>query len=85
MRQQPIAGFPRSGSSSTQSLARGTGSIETDYLSGEIVLLGRLHCVPTPVNATLQRIANNHARQGIPPGEMTVPELTRLVNTAVGE
>ena len=78
-----IPGYPRGGGSSWQSITRGARSIETDYLSGEIVLLGRLHCVPTPVNATLQRIANNHARQGIPPGEMTVPELTRLVNTAV--
>ena len=30
---------------------RGDGSIEADYLNGEIVLLGRLHGVPTPVNA----------------------------------
>ena len=28
-------------------------SIEADYLNGEIVLLGRLHGVPTPVNAGL--------------------------------
>src|SRR5689334_5987853 len=38
-------------SSSWQSLQRGTGRIEVDYLNGEIVLLGRLHGVPTPVNA----------------------------------
>ena len=41
----------RTGGSSTQSLARGTGSIETDWLNGEIVLLGRLHGVPMPANA----------------------------------
>ncbi len=45
----------RPGASSWQSLARGTGSIEADYLNGEIVLLGRLHGVPTPVNLMLQR------------------------------
>ena len=44
-------------SSTWQSLQRGT-SLETDYLNGEIVLLGRLHNVPTPVNADIQRRAN---------------------------
>ena len=77
-----IPGHPRGGGSSWQSITRGARSVETDYLSGEIVLLGRLHGVPTPVNATLQRIANDHAQQGISPGEMTVSELTRLVNLA---
>ena len=33
-----IAGRARAGSSSWQSLKRGTGAIETDYLNGEIVL-----------------------------------------------
>ena len=28
--------------------------VEVDYLNGEIVLLGRLHGVPTPVNELLQ-------------------------------
>ncbi len=46
-----IAGVPRPGGSSWQSLAKGSGTIEADYLNGEIVLLGRLHGVPTPVNA----------------------------------
>jgi hypothetical protein len=39
---KPIDGADRHGGSSWQSLARGTGTIETDYLTGEIVLLGRL-------------------------------------------
>ena len=37
---RPVNGEFRGGGSSWQSLARGTGSIETDYLNGEIVLLG---------------------------------------------
>lgn len=45
----------RPGGSTWQSLARGQGSAETDYLNGEIALLGRLHGVPTPCNAQLQR------------------------------
>ncbi len=44
----------RPGGSTWQSLARGQGSVETDHLNGEIVLLGRLHGVPTPCNALLQ-------------------------------
>lgn len=62
---------PRSGSSSWQSLQRRTGSIEADYLNGEIVLLGRLYGVPTPANELLRRIANDLARSSAAPG--TVP------------
>jgi len=58
----------RSGGSSWQSLQRGTGAIETDYLTGEIVLLGRLHGVPTPANAALQQLAARMALTGEPPG-----------------
>ena len=42
MHVQPVNGEFRGGGSSWQSLARGTRSIETDYLNGEIVMLGRL-------------------------------------------
>lgn len=52
----------RAGSSSWQSLHRRTGEIESDYLNGEIALLGRLHGVPTPVNAALARLADRAAR-----------------------
>ncbi|HEX2850235.1 MAG TPA: 2-dehydropantoate 2-reductase N-terminal domain-containing protein [Acidimicrobiales bacterium] len=65
----------RSGSSSWQSLARATGSIEADYLNGEIVLLGRLHGVPTPVNALLQRVAGQMARERREPGTVPIDEL----------
>ncbi|MGQ0832239.1 MAG: ketopantoate reductase family protein [Microthrixaceae bacterium] len=70
-----IAGERRGGGSSWQSLARGTGSIEADTLNGEIVLLGRLHGVPTPVNELLQRTAHHLARTGAAPGSMTPEEL----------
>jgi 2-dehydropantoate 2-reductase len=75
----PSAGI-RAGSSSWQSLARGTGAIEADYLNGEIVLLGRLHGVPTPVNAALQRLANDAARHGVAPGETPVDVVTRALD-----
>jgi len=72
---KPIAGAQRGGGSSWQSLARGTGAIETDHLNGEIVLLGRLHGVPTPANALLQRLANHAAAERREPGFMTADEV----------
>ncbi|MGH4032336.1 ketopantoate reductase family protein [Actinomycetota bacterium Odt1-20B] len=77
---QPIPGA-RARSSTWQSLARGAGSIETDYLNGEMVLLGREHGVPTPVNATLQRAARHSTRLNRKPGEVTAEE---LLETAAG-
>lgn len=73
----PIGGASRRGGSTWQSLERGTGSLEADYLNGEIVLLGRLHGVPTPVNELLQRTANELARARRPPGSLTAAELLR--------
>ncbi|MGW7098562.1 ketopantoate reductase family protein [Streptomyces sp. NPDC054838] len=70
------------GGSSWQSLARGTGSVEADYLNGEICLLGRLHGVATPVNDTLRHAANIFAREGLPPGAMSAEDLTALADEA---
>ncbi|HEY3772109.1 MAG TPA: 2-dehydropantoate 2-reductase [Solirubrobacteraceae bacterium] len=69
-----IEGRIRGGSSTWQSLKRGTGAIETDYLNGEISLLGRLHGVPTPLNDALCRLADAHARRGGGPGELSLDE-----------
>jgi 2-dehydropantoate 2-reductase len=77
----PVSGRDRHGASSWQSLTRATGSIETDYLNGEIVLLGRLHGVPTPVNALLQRLANELAWSHRPPGSVTEEEVLSLIST----
>ncbi len=68
-RRQP-GGHPASGGSSWQSLRRATGSIESDYLNGEIVLLGRLHGTPTPANLMLQQTATRLAREGAEPGSV---------------
>jgi 2-dehydropantoate 2-reductase len=76
----PVAGQARGGSSSWQSLARATGTIETDYLNGEIVMLGRLHGVPTPTNALVQVVANELARQRRAPGSITETELLRRLD-----
>lgn len=70
-----VGGSTRSGGSSWQSLQRGTGDIEADYLNGEIALLGRLYGVATPVNSYLQRLANRLARDGSPPGSVSVEQV----------
>jgi 2-dehydropantoate 2-reductase len=70
-----VGGQRRGGGSTWQSLARGTGRVETDLLNGEIVLLGRLHGVPTPVNALLQAVGNELARNGAPPASLTEADL----------
>jgi len=81
MEYAPVAGQERSGSSSWQSLERGTGNIEADYLNGEIVQLGRLHGVPTPVNGVLQCAANELARAGSAPGSISAEELRLQIDT----
>jgi 2-dehydropantoate 2-reductase len=75
VRLLPVAGEPRRGGSSWQSLARAAGTIEADWLNGEIVLLGRMHGVATPHNLVLQRLANRMAAEGAAPGSMTVDQL----------
>jgi 2-dehydropantoate 2-reductase len=68
LRVATVPGQEERGSSTWQSLTRAAGSVEVDYLNGEIVLLGRLHDVPTPVNALLQQLADQAAAAGKPPG-----------------
>lgn len=75
LQMRPAGGARWRGGSSWQSLARGTGSIESDYLNGEIVLLGRLHGVPTPANAVLRELAADLARRGAEPGAMSEDEV----------
>jgi 2-dehydropantoate 2-reductase len=75
MNVRPVNGEFRGGGSSWQSLARAAGTIETDYLNGEIVLLGRIHGVPTPANELMQHTANRLAGEGAPPKSIPVETL----------
>ncbi|UVF18378.1 ketopantoate reductase family protein [Microvirga terrae] len=75
MQQRPIAEVGRLGSSTVQSLARGTGSVETDYLNGEIVLLGRLHGVATPANTYFTELGTRMVRDGLKPGAISMSEV----------
>ena len=52
-----IPGRARIGSSTLQSIVRRTGSLETDFLNGEIAFLGRLNGMATPVNAAFCKLS----------------------------
>jgi 2-dehydropantoate 2-reductase len=82
VRLAPIEGQPRGGGSSWQSLARGTGSIEADFLNGEIALLGRQHGVATPLNAALQSLAARLARERQAPASLAPAELRGALGLA---
>jgi len=75
-----VPGHPRGGGSSWQSLARGTGNIETDYLNGEIVLLGRLHGVATPANLVCQRLARRMVNEGLAPGAFDAGQVAAWID-----
>lgn len=75
----PVDGEPRPGGSVWQSLARGVGTVETDYLSGHIVLLGRMHGVPTPINSLLQRLAADMAASGASPATLTEDDFLAML------
>lgn len=74
-RQSPLPPGVRNLGSSWQSLQRGLGSIEADFLNGEIVRLGRLHGVPTPYNEVLQEVANSMAARREKPGKYSAQDL----------
>jgi 2-dehydropantoate 2-reductase len=82
MEFQDIPDAPRSGGSTWQSLTRGN-PVETDYLNGEIALLGRLHDVPTPVNVLLQRLVAETAKARRSPGELPLDRWQELLDVEV--
>src|ERR1700733_4951394 len=77
---QPIAGRERVGSSTRQSLARGT-ALETDYLNGEISLIGRLHGIPTPLNDALCRLSSRAVRERWAPQTLTPDQVLAEART----
>jgi 2-dehydropantoate 2-reductase len=70
-----IEGRPYGGNSALQSIQRGRTRLETDYLNGEIVLLGRLHGVPTPANEFLAGLALRLVKAGTKAGSLTLAEV----------
>ena len=73
-----IPGVERGGSSTWQSFRRGRPAIETDWLNGEIVLLGLEHNLPTPANRALQLMAKRALRAGLRDGAVPIEEIIAL-------
>ena len=63
------------GGSTWQSLMKGATTLETDFFNGEILMLGRLHDVPTPANEFLQQYAARLLRGELRPGAVTTEQL----------
>jgi 2-dehydropantoate 2-reductase len=76
----PIEGRAHRGGSGWQSVVRGAGSIETDYLNGEIVLMGRRLGVPTPLNQLVQGLARETVIAGQEPGWLTAGQVLGIAD-----
>ncbi len=63
------------GGSTWQSLTRGTGNVETDYLNGEFVRIARRHGLEAPINDSVARLVRQAAGRGARPGDMSLDEL----------
>jgi len=75
----PVKGYEKTAGSSWQSLERGTGDIETEYLNGEISFLGRMNGIPTPYNDLLVLLAREFVLTKRRPATMSVADfLDRL-------
>jgi 2-dehydropantoate 2-reductase len=70
-----IEGSDNGGNSAYQSLERGRTRLETDYLNGEIILLGRLHGVPTPVNVFFADLAMRLVKTHTKAGSLTIADV----------
>jgi 2-dehydropantoate 2-reductase len=77
-----IPGYERSAGSSWQSMVRGTGDIETDYLNGEICWLGRRHNIATPTNDACVELARQLVRVNTGPGLLTSQDLRDRIEKA---
>jgi 2-dehydropantoate 2-reductase len=77
---KPVPGVPRFvGGSSWQSLQRGTGNIETDYLNGEIVMIAHRVGIEAPINERLAILARRAAATGAKPGDLSAEQLADLL------
>ncbi len=71
------------GGSTWQSLVRGTGNVETDYLNGEIVAIAHRIGREAPVNARLAALARQAAATGAQPGDLSADALADLLGLGV--
>ena len=77
--ESPVAGRERRGSSMWQSLRRGTRRTEAEYLNGEIIAIGAVHGLPTPVNSELLRVVTEMGEAGEPPASRSGADVLATV------
>ncbi|GAA1851930.1 hypothetical protein GCM10009836_34940 [Pseudonocardia ailaonensis] len=80
-RRQELPGRTATGMSTWQSVQRG-GAVETDFLNGEISLLGRLHGVPTPHNDAVTARVHRAVREGAAAGSLPAEDLHATLPSA---
>jgi 2-dehydropantoate 2-reductase len=77
---KPVPGVPQFvGGSTWQSMQRGTGNVETDYLNGEIVMIAHRLGSDAPINEQLAILARRAAATGAKPGDMSAEQLADLL------
>lgn len=77
---KPVPGVPQNlGGSTWQSLTRGTGNVETDYLNGEIAAIAHGIGRDAPINARLAALGRQAAATGQRPGELSAEQLAELL------
>jgi len=77
-----VEGTETPGNSTVQSLVAGA-SVETDYLNGEVVLLGKLTGIATPVNRWLQLLMAESVARSAAPGAADPAWLTGTTRSLV--
>ena len=60
--------------------ANGKADIETDYLNGEIVKLGRLHGVHTPANAAMQKLMTRMIHERMEARRFSLEDIDALIS-----
>ncbi|MEK7353952.1 MAG: 2-dehydropantoate 2-reductase [Chloroflexota bacterium] len=75
----PARADPESQSSTWQSLTRRQGSVETEFLNGEVVRLAEKLGERAPINEGLLRICKEMAANREPPGKYTPNQLRALL------
>ncbi|MFC2010912.1 ketopantoate reductase C-terminal domain-containing protein [Chloroflexota bacterium] len=66
-------------SSTWQSLARHQGSVETEYLNGEIVRVAKKLGLQAPINEKLVQISQDMAANHEPPGKYSPVRLSEIL------
>lgn len=77
LQTRPVPGAPETlGGSTWQSIARGSGTTEVDFLNGEIAAMAYRMGRTAPINSALARLTRQAGRDGLSPGAITAEELT---------